>query len=284
MQVLTDTLENDYDTLASQGVKLTDWGPDESSNRVTISMASYSDAGAELLYSKYGRDKILVNPKSLPPTNTKASTRFNDSIPWYGGDRIVHSPGFCTAAFNTRGQASGTIYALTAGHCGATGTVWKNANGAIFGTTGGSINAEGDIDAAGIAVTNGLPRVFVGTLASTATAPVVGYYTSTTHVGELMTVNGSVTGEVRQVTLVDADRCHQFTDVRNCHLSNVAKPGTTIVQHGDSGGPTYQYDSAGDIHALGTYVGFGDNGTMWYQDIYYELSRFNLGILTTSGG
>lgn len=143
------------------------------------------------------------------------------------------------------------------------------------------------IDGAGILVSGGDGEVWTGAVSAGTTALVIGWYRSAAHVGQDMTFDGSVTGEVRHVTLDDFDICVKgWTDngiyvanKKKCHLSRASKIDVQVMTYGDSGGPTYQYTNAGTVGALGTAVGWCGDCSSYYTDIWYELDGFNLSIL-----
>lgn len=111
---LMETLKQDKDTLESQGIELTHFGPDEDSNTVLVGVRDLNPAKTLLLQARYG---LGISTEPGQDFNLRID-RFHDAQQWSGGLILGDdlNEGLCTggpAVIDYRGLR----YLLTAGHC-----------------------------------------------------------------------------------------------------------------------------------------------------------------------
>ncbi len=86
---------------------------------VTVSQLT-DDETAALRKAGNGLVTIKTNP-----TISRASRTY-DLEPHWGGARITRANAACSAGWTARGKSTGTLYSVTAGHCGSNGTHWSS--------------------------------------------------------------------------------------------------------------------------------------------------------------
>jgi streptogrisin C len=101
---------------------LTSWSVDPVANTVTVT-ALKGAKGLKTL-AKYG-DAVRVETTDAEPR----TTAFLD-----GGDDLNYPAGGCSAGFNMRNTGTGVRYVLTAGHCGAAGSVVRGQGSVVIGS------------------------------------------------------------------------------------------------------------------------------------------------------
>ncbi|WP_312869866.1 S1 family peptidase [Saccharothrix ecbatanensis] len=101
---------------------LTSWSVDPVANTVTVT-ALKGAKGLKTL-AKYG-DAVRVETTDAEPQ----TTAFLD-----GGDDLNYPSGGCSAGFNMRNTGTGVRYVLTAGHCGAAGSVVRGQGSVVIGS------------------------------------------------------------------------------------------------------------------------------------------------------
>jgi streptogrisin B len=93
----TAALDSDQDTLANEGVRLVQYGPDVPDNTLFVQVDSSVPDPAAIVEKAVGSSNVkLVNS---PGYAVAASTREADSNPWKGGDAIYNSIGNCTSGY-----------------------------------------------------------------------------------------------------------------------------------------------------------------------------------------
>lgn len=185
---------------------------------------------------------------TVTPNDSGAYSRYNDTSPWYGGDRIdtftndhqwVNS---CTAGFGYTDPYYAPAQMLFAGHCGGSGFYWWNAHqdntwtGQFMGITGWQTFNNGHTDAALI------------TLQGTTLAPYIYTHDNTywQYVGEAYNFAGNqfcTDGSYSQeVCTGQIDYCGATLTINGetahdlCVGHSVGSTGP-LAQPGDSGGP-----------------------------------------------
>jgi pimeloyl-ACP methyl ester carboxylesterase len=121
LYALTLKIAQQRDTWRDRGINLEMWGPDPSTNKVAVSLESYTSAAAQPLYASYGTSWMSVSTTSSNMTfhlvgstpqasvNTPLASvnqgRFQDSNPFYGGDYIdnPNTNAACTDGFVMEG-------------------------------------------------------------------------------------------------------------------------------------------------------------------------------------
>lgn len=283
LNALSAALGQAYSHLKTEGINLSQWGPDPSSGSLEVTLqkptasdisALASSVGTSVTSSNYGNEAsdllkrqvgtgIMVQSQ-YAEGSWVAAGRTNDTAPFYGGDQI-YGPSTCTGGFNMIGNVSGHAFMYTAGHCGSgtwvTGAqeIGKTSTNYLTPTSGKdfqSIYLSGG--GLGIVWTNGSNLLPV----SGRVAPAVGVN---------ITFNGSVTGEVRYnpVIATGVTQCGIWNSVGGfyycaSHQVIASNPnGTWICRPGDSGGPVYKH-SGSDVVAVGIITAYmsvnGANG------------------------
>jgi hypothetical protein len=307
MEQLTQEMAQDTNLL-QQGVYIQQVGPEPSSGEVSVTLqtptptalellaeslgvsavapSDYVAAATGILDDDFGAGNLDIQPTTSQPA-IEALNRVTDVSPFYGGDKIETATVGCTGGFGVTGNVSGKDFELSAGHCGS-GT-WKiGGTSTVMGKTSSVYFTWGGNDFQTIAA-DGSPGVaayvWTGGVLSTTTAPVIG---QTLPLGGKFTFDGSVTGEVRNANFIQGGICEDFTndqgqlqDTCNLIVGSVGG-GVTVCQGGDSGGPAYQYNSSGQVYAVGTIVGYGNNGqTCYAEQIENELAASSTTLMTT---
>lgn len=275
--------EQEQEALAADGVQLASWGPDVASNRVVITLRHYSSRAAGLLVSRYGSGLVAINAKSQSEL-FHAYTRYTDTSPFYGGDYIWNTTDGenepCTSGLTFIGNNSGKSFILTAGHCDG-GTSWytNRSDPQYMGYTSTDYLQSGyDQDLLSI---RGNAAGYVWGDGTDVFTVVSAFDPG---IGQLVTVDGSITGEVRTAAVTDTYLCEEIEDAYGeytaCDTAIAEKSGATLCQEGDSGAPVYQHvGSTVTVKAVGILIaGYGDasaSSECLYQMIGPALSLVN---------
>jgi hypothetical protein len=259
---------------------------------VTSNSDSAVQAAQSALDSSYGAGLIQVYPGAQRVT--LAGYRYNESAPWNAGDFITHTGTDrfngqseftdCSSGISVHKNGDpSTTYMLTAAHCfwiygsnsnPAIGTIvhngYKEAGGTTLfgsGTTIGSVsvtdndgNGQTSNDAALISASTGYD-VFKSGWNSTEITAVSG--TLANHSGDMGVCDsgaydGAICGLEVENLSVKATPCVVSGDCFTIYGNtawNPASGSTVAASNGDSGGPVYSIDSAGDAQARGMIVG-----------------------------
>jgi hypothetical protein len=267
--------------LRSEGIQLAQWGPDPISNKVKITLEAYSPRIVNELVKQFGSQWISIRKSTEKWLFT---SRFTDGPPFFGGDAIwfpgQNSSEACTSGFAyTTGS---TRYMTTADHCvidagGGYGTdVYTNtATQVTMGTVAGEYLSSKHIDVATIKG-NFYPIVY-----GNAEYTVIGALKA--EVGDLVSADGKVSGEVQKVRVESVDQNIYVSDCGcTIYFATVAtKSGATVCQVGDSGGPWFEHtNSAADIYAVGSQSGErqDENGKLDPSVCVYEQMPYILDI------
>ncbi len=132
-----DELANELQDLTSVGINGV--GLRVAENKVVVLGTDEDTAMSRLANSTASKDELLIFEKS--EISTTSATRYVDSPPWNGGDRIWggFQPGgvSCTTGFGTHAGTYSTRQISTAGHCGT--DAWFNSpfypGGNLVGST-----------------------------------------------------------------------------------------------------------------------------------------------------
>lgn len=299
-----DSLTAGMKSLQAQGVKLAQWGPDPASNKVQITLESYSKRAVGILMRRYGAQWITVRhaterwafgDASQPAVPlVDGETRFTDTAPFYAGDIQWYggqsSSLGCTSGFAFTGNNSGNRFGLASGHCvsdagGVSGTVVHTNTSST--QTVGEISTEyfpsTQYDIASVNTGGFSPNVYgngtttYGILAKEFPGP-----------GDEVTSSGQVSGEVRGVTVENTDNDISVYGHAITAVTLASKSGAVICQQGDSGGPWYVHDGNTDgVWAAGMQVAFRedpngnpDPSVCAYQQIANILTKVNGSLLT----
>lgn len=274
LQALTATLDKAAPTWTARGVVMSMWGPDLDRNKVVVTLETYSAEAAAQLVAAYGSGVLAVDPGSQANT---ASSRTNDTSPFFGANEITDNSENCTSWFSTKSNSSSTQYQFTALHCGG-GQTWKVISGGSFGSTSSS-KWSGSVDAQSFKKT-GIASVWADPTQSSR--PVHGISTTNT-VGGLVCTDGYVDKEVCSVKIkgsgvsVSYDG-HTVTDTVRAHQT----AGHNAFSAGDSGGPVYTTLSGGAVNARGMILSrsTSDASTGNYGKVANIQSAFGVTVMT----
>lgn len=304
-------LSTGYKSLRAEGIKLAQWGPYPPSNKVQVFLETYSKRAVRTLLRTYGAQWIIVRhatehwaysdaagtavPGSATMPQASGETRFTDSAPYFTGDIQWYgtqpSADACTSGFAFTGKNTGNVFGMAAGHCvGQAGAgpssfartntssprvmgqiqtqYWPGSKNDIASVSGGPFSPH--VYGNGTTSYNILAKVFPGP-------------------GDLVTISGKTTGEVRGVTVENID---QIITVEGNQLNNLtvaSKANTTVCQVGDSGGPWFVHNgNTNGVWAAGQQVaeridqkGVRDPTVCVYGQIGNLLALVNGNLLTT---
>jgi len=220
---------------------------------------------------------------------TLLADRYHDTQPYFGSDNIQHTANNityeCTDGFKV--DVNTTPVMLSAGHCGS--AKWFN------GTTSNEIGVTGQLhfkdgskrDVQTIKNERYFQDVWGGAFGDPATGlEVHGGFTGYVSVGQLITFDGSVTKEVRDVKVVASgdNVCITSEGATICDLIKTNaknQSGKLACQNGDSGGPVYQYayGNGYQVKAAGL-VEAGDGSNCWATELASDLSETGSKLVT----
>jgi hypothetical protein len=286
LDALTQRLAADETSLATAGVKLVTWGPDPQSGTVQATVESDPAAAQRIFDGRYGAGTVSVSSTPALALPVRTSNRYYDGPPFYNGDRIFmdnNTGNKCTDAFAFKGNNSGKIFGITAGHCGGS-SIWTNLSahyemGPIstryFSNNGWDLesftcNCAGPVwyEGPGIGTGQGYTHHVIGSC-----------YCGT---GQLVATDGASTGEVPDTTVGATNVCVTFEDgVTTCHLDVTSKANTVICQGGDSGGPVYQRAPNNNVYAVGVIIGEANFGNTCYYHPYTSVLGLVNGTIVT---
>lgn len=276
---VTSALAAEYKQLRANGIGISMWAPDPTTNTVTVRLRNPSAAVIKQLHAMYPNMLTI----SLAPVRSRAdrrASRFGDSPPWYEGDPLWESKTstsespFCTASFFFKGRSSGNVFGITAGHCGNYTWYTNRSSPTVFGRTSSIYFSNRGIDVQSIkggstTSINGDPYVWGSS----------GYYDVTgpkqLGKGDDADFDGTIYGEVPSVPITEVNMCDDFdTSTVTCHLDQgTSSTGGNVCNHGDSGGPVIQRISGSTrVYALGPIVGVGVNS---YGDPTSSVCEYN---------
>jgi hypothetical protein len=189
-----------------------------------------------------------------------------DQPMFWGGALILNDAGACSSGFAVNWPQIGKNYIVTAGHCGAVGSVWRSGSGALLGT------------AEGTSVDRGYDALFINTTPNGGSEGHIydgpGIYQpgqfdklvkGASHVGKngWICLSGALTG-AKCATQVDSNG-----EITDCDLPPLpcvkvitALGSGNIAGYGDSGGPVFTLSNNYPI-AAGTIT--AAHGTLDYK-------------------
>ena len=211
---------------------------------------------------------------TLVPSTLQEASRWSDTEPFWGGAMMKFGGGTCSTGFAVR-LSDGKYRMVTAGHCGAEGTLFYTYSGGVYVgvTTSRATYPYYDMELIGKSPTakNYGGYVYMGgssgygARVSGASNPAVGaYYCS----------SGARTYETcgHKVISTSATWCVSGT----CRHGMFAYQGGTMMGGGDSGGPFVLKNADGTVGARGILIGYSGStmyGTMWSTiKSYWSLS------------
>lgn len=254
LNALSGAVARHTSQLTAAGLQVSSWAGNPVTGTIDVSLATPNSgiprAHAISIARANSIVASLVSPAArITATNTGSVTlladRYHDTQPYFGGDNIQSTTEECTDGFEV--FVGTTPVMLSAGHCGS--ATWDN------GTTSNEIGVTGQLhfhdgsmrDVQTIKNESYFADVWSGAFGAPAVGVTVhGGFTGYVSVGQLVTFDGSVTKEVRDVKVVASgdNVCIHSEGANVCHLieTNINnQSGTQACQPGDSGGPIYQY-------------------------------------------
>jgi hypothetical protein len=255
-------------TWLNRGINLQMWGPDPATNKVAVTLAAYSHAAARSLGDSYGTSWMSVSttPEDLnlqavgnAPAFSTNQGRFQDSSPFYGGDFIENAAdnAGCTDGFvMVGGTHPANHWLMTVGHCGSRTWYTNLTSFYVLGETstnyfnGYGGHTDDDVQTIGLAS----PWKAYGDVWGDGYTVYYPYTTLTPGVGQGITFDGAITGEVHDIGVTTAGPvCIPISKATVCGVGEAGKTtGAKICQDGDSGGPVFERTStANKVQAVG---------------------------------
>lgn len=284
LQAVQAKITHDLAYWSRRGIRITTWGPDVTSDKVSVTLARYSAGAAAEITARYGESWVAVSPGAI--TARPSDGRTDDYSPWFGGDEVVHflytSGGknyysICTSGFGL--QSGSTYYVPTAGHCIESNfsSDFYNPGGGSYGTFIGYTTTHDTllIQASGA---NGViwsdPTSVTRTVTSVA---------SSDPVNGLICTDGYTNREVCSVKIEKTNQNVTYsingvnTTVTNtvyaCQASN-----KNAFSPGDSGGPVETTIGSGQSEARGEILAYvvGSEYCGWYLPERYVESDWGV--------
>ncbi|NYI07357.1 S1 family peptidase [Allostreptomyces psammosilenae] len=239
----------------------TAWATDPVTNQVVVSLdetvSRAERAQVERVTARYG-DAVRVETVAGEFTPTIA-----------GGQAIYRSGARCSLGFNAR-SSSGVYYAITAGHCGSTGSVWYSNSGLTsrIGAMSGSsfpgndyavIRYDGSVTPEGSVYLYGAGYQDI----TSAGTPVV---------GQTVRRSGSTTG-VRSGTVTALNATVNYAQGSVYGLIRTS----VCAEPGDSGGSLFAGTTAYGITSGGS-GNCSTGGTTYFQPVTEPLSVYGLSV------
>lgn len=292
LKQLTDNVASQSSLMKANGIDAISWGQYVGTDTITIEVADLTPAKEAWLHQQFGGATILtVQPSSTSDLGVREANRYYDNPAFNDGLRIfvdnkTSEP--CTDAFAMRGNNSGRIFQLTAGHCQGT-SYWTNFdNHQEVGTLSKRYFSNNGDDFQTLTCSSCQGNVWYE-------GPSIGRNQGKTHsvaTGHCdcnsgqVTVDGASTGETPNSNVIEVNVCHEFTDgLTTCNM-NVAQNTNydPCAIGGDSGGPVYQRAANNKAYATGTIIGtYGnDNSKCAYQRISEIINAASLSVVPGS--
>lgn len=213
------------------------------------------------------------------------ASRVNDSAPHWGAAKITSGGTACTSGFTVRGKTTGTLYSLTAGHCGANGSNW-NSGTYYYGEMVGKSNYP-DYDQARLGGSTNAPTIYTDGLDNFSTRKVTG--ANNGEVGDSICASGTVTRSICGIKIkaLNATFCDNPAVESTCTyylLRGRRDDDRVIARRGDSGGPVYQRNSTqARASVRGIIVAFDMSGVRLFAERYTSISNhLNVTAVTTN--
>ncbi len=248
---------------------ITSWGVESRSGRVVVSVVASDKralATAKAAIAGVAAARIDLVSERVRPY-------------WYiaGGQAITRSGSRCSLGFSA-GNAAGTRYVLTAGHCTELGGTWRGVGGTLGPVAGTSfpVNDYGRIQ---ITSTTAIRTRWVDRYTSGGDVAVTG--AGDAAVGAAVCRSGSTTGwRCGTVRATNQTVNYGFGDI----VSGLTRT-TACAQPGDSGGPFVSNPGSGTrVTAFGLLSGGSGNcstgGTTFYQPVTEALRAYGLFLVT----
>jgi hypothetical protein len=269
LDALNNKLGDLQPQLQAAGVQISESAPDPATDSVAVTLTPSADAStttAAGVLSSIAGPGFTVAAQAVPPAESDTSSQASvtpdagqgaGQRPFAGGDEIRGPSPFCTGGFGVVGNASGTPFMLTAGHCGR-GT-WSTPATTMGPTSSLYFRNPAEDDFQTIRVGSKVSGNIIGKVnGASKQYPVVGE--DIPAIGARITVDGALTGE-KNFELVVANDARQY--VHNPNGPNyyaahqvVVVGAPPVCQGGDSGGPMFLRTSKGNVKAVATVVAY----------------------------
>lgn len=271
MASITGQIDTDQSRLKTEGIVLSSWGPDITSNTVVVHLSNYSPANAALITARYG-DAVTVDASSQNASGSAGRT--NDSAPWFGGDKIDQGSGSCTSWFSA--SRAGSSVVPTAGHCGA--GAWTNGGNSVgsVGVRQFSGNMDGELI---FASSSG----YVWSDPTSTQRHVTGV-SSTDTVGTLLCTDGATDREVCSVRISATGQSVSYDGQTITGLVSAFQTWSQAAfSAGDSGGPVEATSGSSSTIAVGMVEArlTSDASRGWYMPARTVDSVFGLTVKTS---
>lgn len=294
LETITQRVSHDWESLKSDGIRVTMWGPDPASNTVEVEIADHTAARAELVEDRLG-DGVTVVPARHTETLYALGNRHYDTPFFYSGNYLWpgRSTNTCTAGFIVWSPRLDKRAGMTAGHCGGDEVITNRdvrytmgrVTDKYYDTAGGwdlelfscdSCSSSGRVwyDSKAIGRADGHTHL-VGSICTWCDKDGLA-------VKERVAIDGANTGQVPNNDVVDLNKCFSILNEatgrwqQTCHLNRTINPdahndGYKACAPGDSGGPVYQRRSgSARVHPAGMLVGGNTEG---WVCVYHSISR-----------
>lgn len=258
-------------------------GYDPSYGAYVITMPPEARLQAQALRERFG-DAIVIEEGT--PT---LYSRLNDGNPHYGGARIGFGTDakqqICTAGF-TLVRPDGKHFMATAGHCFTEGTfVYSGAE--YFGFTS---NEAYNYPASDVILIESGTETYDRRIHVDPCCPVVRAIVGRADLvlNEYTCTSGAWTRAVCGARVIETGRTWCYLTGCRENLTIATRPGVTIAQPGDSGGPTYQRSGSNSAIITGMIVGgpcsAGPCDTVHYHPVKGVIETLYGMTTKTSGG
>lgn len=277
LKALTARISADRRSLEESGLQLVMWGPEPTTNSVQVEIAAYTTAKADLLTRRYGSSVTVVPALDSAPLQAVAN-RYDDIPKFFNGVVTFADPEtkerICTHGYAYRGNKSGLVFGMTAGHCVKDRPdIFTNLFSPwdMGGWTVSYLERELD-NKWDIATFNCDERCSTGGLTwyegqdidpddDGRTRYVVAICSWCETRGELVAADGAHHGEMPNNKVLLTDKCRDVfaygQKYEVCHLTIVENQNDRNACYwGDSGGPVYQRTSNNKAFAAGVIVAF----------------------------
>lgn len=201
----------------------------------------------------------------------------------WGGARITSALKNCSAGFSVVRRSNGQRGSVTAGHCGAPGTVWKSGTN-YYGTTTVRTNYP-DYDQSLVTGSSYGPKIWTdgpGDTANTRTVTGGG----DPGVGTVVCQSGSFSTSVCNLTVRSTSASYCDTDGCTTYVIRATRGGLVAIIGGDSGGPVYSRRGSSSATIRGiAFAGAGcaaSRCTTLYAERYNSIAG-HLGVTALTG-
>lgn len=293
-------LENEWQTLVSQGIELADFGPNPYLGQEDVGVENLTSDQAQQLAAQFAAGTLHIyneTPAEVNGRTTQAASRQNDTAPYNGGDDVSdagHNFG-CTSGVGV--QIGGSPRIVGAGHCWNSGTNlvnWPGSNNAMGSITNNGLgqfrgNTGSDtLDTLVFTGCNGSGTcggdgvIWTGAIGNPQRANVSGI--ATWAAGDQMCESGAFGGEKCDFTVSQTGHCTMVPPYYLCGITSLNVTGGDHPIDGDSGGPWFRF-SGSNLNIAGTHTGYNPNtGFAYFTGINSILNRWSACLITVGFG